>query len=123
MPRNGRKPESFYAESDEQPHIALDLACGLFDLKSKEAAERAELLMNGAQSYQGEGDDSASTSSSDSDSSESPKSSAADSDGNAKGVIAMSRRKQDGTRERKPDPSRRENAATKRQRTKKIQEL
>ena len=35
------------AEEDEQPHIALELACGIFDLKSKEAAAQAERAMNG----------------------------------------------------------------------------
>lgn len=40
------------AEDDDQPHIALDLACGLLDLKNQEAVSQAERIMNGAESSQ-----------------------------------------------------------------------
>ena len=35
------------AGEDERPHIAMDLSCGLFDLKTSEATEKAERIMNG----------------------------------------------------------------------------
>ena len=35
------------AGEDDRPHISMDLSCGLFDLKTSEAAERAERIMNG----------------------------------------------------------------------------
>ena len=36
------------AGEDGQPHIALDLACGVFDLKDEQAAAAADRIMSGA---------------------------------------------------------------------------
>ena len=38
----------FIAAEDGQPHIALDLACGVFDLKDEQAAAAADRIMSGA---------------------------------------------------------------------------
>jgi len=50
------------ADSADQPHIAMDLACGLFDLNTKEAATQAERAMSGAQALSATFDEPKSTS-------------------------------------------------------------
>ena len=109
------------ADSDDQPHIALDLACGLFDLKSKEAAERAELLMKGVQAQPEGQADTESTSSSDSDLSESSETDSGEDIRHSTTLVPCERKLEAG--DALSNDTREEIASRKRKRTAKVQEI